>query len=188
MRCSARWAPGSGPSTLPREARPQGKGRSTRVGGWAQRRTTTRLPGGGQTPAQHRCTAAHTHRLLVTSWPGAAPGAGPTGSVVELVGPAGQVVARETRPFWAWQRDGLTHRARRRECPHHPLPSCPAEEWAPRGPSTSSGSQPQGSSASPSAPPGSRPSTPGTPAGGPEHHPDGATSLGAPMGTASGGR
>lgn len=79
-------------------------------------------------------TAAHPH-MHTGSWspagPGRPPGAGPTGSVVELVGPAGQVVARETRPLWAWRRGSLTHRARRRECPHHLLPSHPAGEWAP---------------------------------------------------------
>ena len=66
------WAPHP-----PQGGEAPGKGRSTRRRGWAQGRTTTWLPGGRQTPAQHRCTATQAHRLLLTSGPGAAPGPDP---------------------------------------------------------------------------------------------------------------
>lgn len=47
-----------------------------------------------------------------TQAPGHRPlGAGPAGSLGGLVGPAGQLVAPETRPLWAWYRDSLSHLA-----------------------------------------------------------------------------
>lgn len=74
------------------------------------------LPGPEQ--ARHTYTHACTHTPVHTHTGSPSPGgsgrprgAGPTGAVVELVGPAGQVVAPETRPFWAWQRHSLTHQA-----------------------------------------------------------------------------
>lgn len=47
-----------------------------------------------------------------TQAPGHRPlGAGPAGSLGGLVGPAGRLVALETRPLWAWYRDSLSHLA-----------------------------------------------------------------------------
>lgn len=187
MRCSAQWAPGSGPSTLPREARPQGKGRSTRVGGC--------------TGEDHHAAArrrADPHPAPLHSCPRSqAPGhqlarGGPGGRTHGICGGTGRT-----------RRTG--------GCPRNQAILGVAKGW-PDPPSKAAGVSPPPAAQLPGrgvrsrgpfhfqwkpasgllcltlSTPGPRPSTPGTLAGGPEHHPDGATSLGAPMGTASGGR
>lgn len=140
-----------GPAPSPGRRGPWRKGRSTQGGGWAQGRTTTRLPGGGQTPAQHRCTPTHAHRLLVTSWPGAAPGGWTHG----ICGGTG----RTRRTGGCPRNQAILGVAKGQPDPPSKAAGVsppPAAQPPSRGVGTLPPveAQPQGSSASPSPPPG----------------------------------
>lgn len=91
--------------TVAERGRPRngGLGASTLPGRQGLQERTGMPPGGSTGGRAGGRGQTHTHP--VTSRPRVAPRGRPTRAPVELVGPAGQVVAPETKPFWAWQRD-----------------------------------------------------------------------------------